>query len=91
MNAPTDPPIDPRAEWLSTPQAAEYCGLSPRTLEKYRLAGGGPSFYKLGGRVSYSLTDLDQWLEGCHVRTTSGPGRQSGGEPRAAPANGPAP
>lgn len=48
---------------LSTPKAASRLGLSPRTLEKWRLLGGGPPFRKLGRRVLYDPEDLADWLE----------------------------
>ncbi len=47
-----------------TPEAAEYVGLSPSTLEKLRLTGGGPRFVRLGGRaIGYDVRDLDMWLD----------------------------
>ena len=40
--------------------AADFLGVSPRTLEKWRVAGGGPVFRKLGRRlVRYELSDLE--------------------------------
>ena len=49
---------------LRTPAAADYVGLSPSTLEKLRLAGGGPRFFRLASRaVGYDVHDLDAWLE----------------------------
>ena len=49
---------------LRTSQAAQYVGLSPSTLEKKRLTGGGPRFIRLGGRaVGYDIRDLDSWLD----------------------------
>lgn len=50
------------ARYLRTHQAAQILGLSPRTLEKYRCHGSGPTFRKLGGRVVYLIDDLDAWL-----------------------------
>ena len=44
-------------------KAAELCGLSPRTLERYRLEGRGPSFVRLGRRVLYREEDLVAWTE----------------------------
>ena len=44
---------------LCTPEAAEYVGLSPATLETRRTRGGDPPFVKLGVRVVYRLEDLD--------------------------------
>jgi hypothetical protein len=49
---------------LTTSQAAERLGLSPRTLEEWRLRGGGPVFRKLGRRaVRYAETDLADFIE----------------------------
>ena len=57
---------------LRTPEAADYTGLSPSTLEKYRLSGDGPKFIRLGGRaVGYDIRDLDAWLDE-QRRSTSG-------------------
>ena len=50
---------------LRTPEASEYVGLSPTTLEKMRARGIGPHFVRLGSRaVGYTLDDLDAWLDG---------------------------
>jgi hypothetical protein len=58
---------------LNTQQAAAYCGLSASKLEKCRIYGGGPGFYKLGGRVSYRLSQLDTWMEAhFHPQETGG-------------------
>jgi len=51
---------DPGA--LPTPEAAEYLGLSPATLETLRSRGGGAAFVKLGRRVVYRREDLEAWL-----------------------------
>jgi predicted DNA-binding transcriptional regulator AlpA len=51
---------------LRTPAAAEYVGLSASTLEKLRLTGGGPAYFKSGRKiVVYSTADLDAWLARC--------------------------
>ena len=42
--------------FLNTDQAAHYVGLSRRTLEKMRTAGGGPRFRKHGRYVRYLTT-----------------------------------
>src|SRR3546814_5968196 len=47
--------------FLDTAQAAHYVGLSRRTLEKMRVAGGGPKFRKHGRYVRYHIDDLDDW------------------------------
>lgn len=48
---------------LNTAQAAAVVDLSPRTLERYRVVGGGPCFRKIGRWVRYTPEDLERWLE----------------------------
>ena len=57
--------IKPNA--VSSHGAAEYLGLSVKTLANMRLVGRGPRYLKLhdGPRagVLYRISDLDAWLE----------------------------
>ena len=46
--------------FLDTEAAAEYYGVSVRTLQRWRLEGRGPDFVKLGRLVRYTREDLDQ-------------------------------
>ncbi|MEN2980459.1 helix-turn-helix domain-containing protein [Tistrella bauzanensis] len=67
--------------FLNTDQAAHYVGLSRRTLEKMRTAGGGPRFRKHGRYVRYHIDDLDEWSAE-HVKTsTSEPDRRPPARP----------
>ncbi|MCW2387134.1 putative DNA-binding transcriptional regulator AlpA [Sphingobium sp. B11D3B] len=66
--------ISNKSQFLKTPDAAAWLGLSPRTLEKHRCYGTGPAFHKLGGRVVYSTEALDAWAELGRRRSTSDPG-----------------
>lgn len=68
----TDTAIKPR--YVTTPDAAIHLGLSPRTLEKHRCYGTGPTYRKLGGRVVYAIDDLEAWAELGTRRSTSDPG-----------------
>ena len=65
----------PKVNFLTTPEAAEVLRLSPRTLERMRVAGNGPRFMKAGrgtrSRVLYKLEDLTSWLEGGVFQSTS--------------------
>ena len=63
-----------RNDLMTTEEAALYVRLSPRTLERYRVTGEGPTFLKNGRRVFYRQSDLDQWLENNRRRSTSDPG-----------------
>lgn len=58
---------------LNTRAAAAVLGVSHRTLEDWRLRGGGPVFRKVGPRlVRYHASDLAQFLEGGARRNTGG-------------------
>lgn len=59
--------------YLTNDEAAEYLRLSPRTLEKQRVIGGGPRFRKFGRRVMYAVADLDAWAADRSFETTSDP------------------
>jgi predicted DNA-binding transcriptional regulator AlpA len=65
---------NPSQGFLRTPEAARFLGLSPRTLEKHRVYGTGPQYFKLGGRVVYKLNDLQTWADRGVRRSTSDPG-----------------
>ena len=58
---------------LTNDEAAQFLKLSPRTLEKQRVIGGGPRFRKHGRRVVYALEDLRAWSEERACLTTSDP------------------
>jgi hypothetical protein len=59
--------------YLTNDEAAEYLRLSPRTLEKQRVIGGGPRFRKFGRRVMYAVADLDTWADQRSFDATSDP------------------
>ena len=59
--------------YLTNDEAAEYLRLSPRTLEKQRVIGGGPKFRKFGRRVMYAVADLDAWAADRSFDSTSDP------------------
>lgn len=62
-------------EPLNTALAALYCGLAASTLEKMRVAGGGPVYLKLGPRkIGYDTEDLDAWKASRRRTSTSDPG-----------------
>lgn len=63
----------PAPRYVATGDAAILLGLSPRTLEKYRCHGAGPTFRKLGGRVVYALDDLEDWARRSACQSTSDP------------------
>ena len=60
--------------YLRTPEAARFLGISGRTLEKHRTYGTGPTYRKIGGRVIYSVGDLQSWADRGTKSSTSDPG-----------------
>lgn len=55
---------------LRTPEAAEYLGVAPATLAKWRVFGGGPQYVKMGRAVAYDPDVLDEWRT-ARVRTST--------------------
>jgi predicted DNA-binding transcriptional regulator AlpA len=59
-----DPFLDERA-------AAGVLNLSRRTLQKYRVSGGGPRYAKFGKAVRYRLSELNAWAAARVKNSTS--------------------
>lgn len=52
--------------------AARFGGrISVRTLNNWRSQGGGPPFRKIGGKVLYPATELEQWEKSRTFASTS--------------------
>lgn len=56
---------------MNVVEAAHYTALSKSSLDKLRVYGGGPVYIKLGKRVVYDRTDLDEWLSSKRVANTA--------------------
>jgi predicted site-specific integrase-resolvase len=52
-------------------QTAEKLGVSPRTLQRWRVEGRGPAYRKLGTRIAYAERDLQEYIESCRRQSTS--------------------
>ncbi len=72
-NQPPESTVPPERVFLNNDEAAQFLNLSPRTLEKQRVIGGGPRFRKFGRRVLYAVTDLKVWANERTCETTSDP------------------
>lgn len=55
------PPLADQPAFLTTRQAADLLSLSPRTLDRYRVASKGPPFHRFGSRIAYARADLEEW------------------------------
>ena len=71
--APEPAAAPPQARYLTNDEAAAFLRLSPRTLEKQRVMGGGPRFHKFGRRVMYAIADLEAWADARSFEATCDP------------------
>lgn len=51
-------------------QESDRLGISTRTLQSWRIKGGGPPFLKIGAAVRYNPDQVDAWLSS-RVRTNT--------------------
>ena len=49
--------------WFNTAQAAQYLGLHPGTLRRWRIEARGPIAHRAGAAVRYHRNDLDAYLQ----------------------------
>lgn len=54
---------------LSTVEAADFLGISPDTMPRWRWAGTGPAYLKVGRSVRYRLSDLEDYLKSRAIPT----------------------
>jgi predicted DNA-binding transcriptional regulator AlpA len=65
---------------LNEEQVAQRLNVAVKTLQKWRVVGGGPRFVKLGRCVRYSAVDLEDFIT---VRTVPHTAALIGGSMRA--------
>jgi len=70
-NANNEPAADYLDGFIDETQAADFLCQSVRTLQKWRVSGYGPNFYKPGRSVRYRRRDLLEWAEGRRRANTS--------------------
>ncbi|MBV9995539.1 MAG: DNA-binding protein [Caulobacteraceae bacterium] len=51
--------------------AAKHIGCSESFLNKARVSGSGPPYYKIGRLVLYSIPEVDSWIAGRRRQSTS--------------------
>jgi predicted site-specific integrase-resolvase len=56
---------------LNEKQAAAILGVSPKSLQAWRVRGYGPVFRKIGRLCRYLETDLLDYIQGQARRSTS--------------------
>lgn len=60
-------------ELLTPEETAVRLRRAVQTLARWRCEGTGPAFVKVGGRIAYRVRDVEAWLDGRRVRSTSEP------------------
>jgi len=58
--------------FIDEQRAAEFLCQSVRTVQKWRVTGYGPKFYKSGRSVRYRRRDLMAWADRRRHGSTSG-------------------
>jgi len=56
---------------LTEAAAADFLGVSIRTMQAWRVRGGGPRYVKMGKPVRYRPVDLDAWIDTNLTTSTS--------------------
>jgi hypothetical protein len=69
---PSEDPHDVRPEYLRRDEAARFVGLAPATMANMASAGRGPSFYRVGSRVLYEISELRRFVEAGRVEMAAG-------------------
>jgi Helix-turn-helix domain len=58
--------------WLTPKEVTYEYGFSIRTLEYWRKTGYGPRFAKVGRKILYSRSAIEEWLASKDYGSTSG-------------------
>ena len=61
------------SDLLTTQEAADFLRLKRNTLEIWRVQGRGPVFLKLGSRVLYERSALEEFAAANRKQSTSEP------------------
>lgn len=70
-NTDNTPAQDYLDGFIDERKAADFLCQSVRTIQKWRVTGYGPKFYKSGRSVRYRRRDLLDWAEGRRHGSTS--------------------
>ena len=63
--------MEVKSTFVCEKNVAAILGLSPRTLQKMRVEGGGPEYCKFGHAVRYDLAEIEAWADARRRRSTS--------------------
>ena len=67
-----DAPANSQEALLTEQQAASLLNVNPRTMQKWRIQGGGPRFVRMSRRcIRYWPKDLRDWVQNRIKSSTS--------------------
>ena len=61
-NLPRVDQSDTVNDLLPAPAVAEYLGVHPGTLARWRLSSRGPAWIEIEGQCRYRRSDVEKWL-----------------------------
>jgi predicted DNA-binding transcriptional regulator AlpA len=50
-------------KFLTPKEVAAIYGIAEKTLANWRSQGKGPAYHKLGGKVRYADSDMEDWVK----------------------------
>ncbi len=68
---------NPQQRLLKEGEAAQALAMEVATLRRWRWAGRGPRFLKIGGAVRYAQSDIAEFIEAGRRTSTSDTGREA--------------
>jgi excisionase family DNA binding protein len=54
--------MDFETQLLTVKEVAVLTRFTPRTLSRWRVAGKGPKFVRLGSAIRYKKADVETWI-----------------------------
>ncbi|WP_343081441.1 helix-turn-helix domain-containing protein [Ostreiculturibacter nitratireducens] len=63
LKQPGSVPVEYWEGFIPETEAADFLCQSVRTIQKWRVTGAGPQFYKFGRSVRYRRRELFDWVE----------------------------
>ena len=55
-------------DFIKEDEVAEFLNIAAQTLRNWRYQKRGPDYFKVGGRILYTRTCLEQYLAECYVK-----------------------
>ena len=58
-------PVEQQKSLMDERQLAEFLGIRPDTIRKWRVFKKGPRAIKIGHLVRYQMADVEAWIAAC--------------------------